>query len=178
MNPNEAHPIHLERLHENICAHLALAVPVLQTIKADYDITHIDEWELLPMPALFIEMNEAQPSDDQSGTEQLRMMLDFEFRLVMNAAPSAGMKCRSLALQVAKALHLNQFDQPIKGFEVTAIADERYRNNDGLRYHIMLITATTEVTLGLDVWEKESDQHIAILKAVYGDDEIEVHPNE
>jgi hypothetical protein len=177
MNPNEANPINIKTLHNNLCKHLKHAVPVIQTIRADYDLVHIDDWNDMAMPALFIECNEMQPSETQSGTEQLRMTLEFEFRIVMNAEPNAGVKARSLALQIAQAVHLNQFDQPIGGFAVTAIADERYRNNEGLRYHIMVVMATCEATLGVDVWTKDPDQNVAILKAVYGDDEMEVYPH-
>ncbi|XVJ50891.1 MAG: hypothetical protein HEQ32_01895 [Vampirovibrio sp.] len=164
--------VNLQDLHTAIAEDLATAVPAFKTIKADYAFIDFETWHGQDFPLLTLECNRMNPVAEQGGGEQLRVQLDFEFRVVLIDEGSAQLKARGLALKVAQAIHLNQFDQPIKHFKIDDITTDFMMDDKNRKYAVMLIEAHTEALAGINIWEDPPTvefEHISAYVTVNGD---------
>jgi hypothetical protein len=146
-------PINIDALQTALEEGVLNSVPELKEVIEAYEVLESETLKELNMPCLSIELNEFDKTEEQSGTGQVRMDVTIEARVWMRAERKAGIKCRDVALKVAQALRLQQFDQPITPIDVMQVSAEPYANNDGLRTHCMMVQASTTLTLGRDAWE-------------------------
>ena len=147
--------LNLKALHEAIQEELLEKVPALKTVLIDYAFIDFEDWQGKSFPLLTVECNRMTPVNEQSGGEQLRIDLFFQFRLVMIEKGNAPLQARGLALQVAQALHLNRFNQPffLKPFKVEEISLDFVNEDKNRKYTVMLIEATAQSLLGQNVWD-------------------------
>ena len=145
--------VNLKNLHEALAEDLQEAVPALKSVLATYAFLDFESWHSKDFPALLIECNRMNPTKEQGGGEQLRVDLFFEFRVVMIEKGNAPIQARGLALQVAQALHLNRFNQPIHPFTVEEISVDFASDDKNRKYVVMLIEAKTSALCGVNIWE-------------------------
>jgi hypothetical protein len=145
--------LNLKALHEAIQEELLEKVPAVKTVLVDYAFIDFEDWQSKSFPLLTVECNRMTPVNEQGGGEQLRIDLFFQFRLVMIEKGNAPLQARGLALQVAQALHLNRFNQPIHPFKVQEISLDFVNEDKHRKYTVMLIEARTQSLLGQNVWD-------------------------
>lgn len=162
-------PIDLFAVHAALEARI-LEITQVGTVVPAYELLEAEQLQGLTFPVVTVEINEFDPVEKQGGTEQSRYEMAIEIRVWMKAEPRAGLFVRQLAFKIAQALHQEAFNVPIGVLTPGRITDERYQNNEGTRYHIMLIEMTATATLGEDVWERPADTSIHTINAwVNGD---------
>lgn len=140
--------ISLDALHEAVIARIAAAFPHLQTV-ADYP----DDRQRISAPAALIELTEmtAVPDDDP-GTGQLALELQFELRYIVGfRGPSQGRLIRSNAAALAHFIQHNQWGLPIEGARVMVCEPDAF-SPELDQYHVWRIEWAQVVHIGANEW--------------------------
>jgi hypothetical protein len=95
----------LNELHEALKAYLQRRLPALQDVLDGYRLISADDFKRHNMPYCAVECNGGSVAPEQNGSTQLRMRLNFTFRLVGAGGNSAARDLRSLAIHLSQLLN-------------------------------------------------------------------------
>jgi hypothetical protein len=134
----------IKQVLEAVKTSIATAFPILQTV--DYNNIQLDAERKLP--AFFFDIPRMPPIDNDRGTGQLWVMLQFEGYLVFDdKQEGVQSKAKGLALAIAHHLRLQRFGLDVKPATVTNIEKDDL-NPDYDSYHMILIEFNSECPIG------------------------------
>ena len=140
--------ISLDALHEAVIASIADAFPHLQTVE-DYP----DDKRRINAPAALIELTEMTAApDDDPGTGQLALELQFELRYIVGfRGANQGRLIRSNAAALAHFIQHNQWGLPIEGARVMVCEPDAF-SPELDQYHVWRIEWAQVVHIGENEW--------------------------
>lgn len=132
---------------------------ILSGLRGKFPAVFVDEYvearKQLSVPAMLLELSEAEPSARNPGTEQTQFVLRFRLMCIVSfREESAKRAVRKLAIAAAHYIHLNRFVAGAGPARVLQVGADMMRPADLDQFEVWAVEWTQEIRVGENVWDE------------------------